>query len=84
MRGGEIAIEQPRNWMEVHAGDGDNAGEYRFDVSGPYPVDRVRIGLPQSNTIATAELLVRSTPPSTGARSRALWSIASRVTVIRS
>jgi hypothetical protein len=62
LRGGEIAIEQPRSWMEVHAGDGDNAGEYRFDVSGPYPIDRVRIGLPQSNTIATAELLVRSAP----------------------
>jgi len=61
LRGGEIAIEQPRNWMEVHATDGDNTGEYRFDVSGPYPVDRVRIGLPQPNTIATAELLVRST-----------------------
>jgi hypothetical protein len=62
LRGGEIAIEQPRNWMEVHAADGDNAGEYRFDLGGPYPVDRVRIGLTQANTIASADLLVRSAP----------------------
>lgn len=61
LRGGEIAVEAPRNWMEVNADAGDNPGEYRFDLGGPYPVDRVRIGLVQNNSIATVELLVRST-----------------------
>ena len=61
LRAGGIALETPRNWMEVHASAGDNAGEYRFDFGGPYPVDRVRIGLIQDNAIATAELLVRPT-----------------------
>ena len=62
LRAGEVALETPRNWMEVHASAGDNAGEYRFDLGGPYPVDRIRIGLVQDNTIAAAELLVRATP----------------------
>lgn len=61
LRAGEVALETPRSWMEVHANTGDNAGEYRFDLGGPYPVDRVRIGLVQDNTIASAELLVRAT-----------------------
>jgi uncharacterized protein DUF3999 len=62
LRAGEVALETPRSWMEVQASMGDNPGEYRFDLGGPYPVDRVRIGLVQDNTIATAELLVRATP----------------------
>jgi hypothetical protein len=60
LRAGEVAIDAPRNWMEVQAIAGDNVGEYRFDLGGPYPVDRVRIGLVQDNTIVTVELLVRS------------------------
>jgi len=61
VRTSAIALEAPRNWMEVQATAGDNIGEYRFDLGGPYPIDRVRIGLVQNNTLATVDLLVRTT-----------------------
>src|SRR5205814_1720395 len=31
LRGADIALEAPRNWMEVNASAGDRPGEYRFD-----------------------------------------------------
>jgi hypothetical protein len=61
LRGADIAVEAARNWMELNAAAGDSPGEYRFDLGGPYPVDRVRTGLVQDNTIATVDLLVRAT-----------------------
>jgi hypothetical protein len=62
LRGAQVAVNPARNWMEVNAQAGEQAGEYRFDLGGPYPVDRVRIGIIQDNTIATMDVLVRATP----------------------
>lgn len=53
-------VEPARQWKPL-AGTAlaDKPGEYRFDSGGRFPVDRVRLGLPQQNTIARIQLLAR-------------------------
>jgi hypothetical protein len=54
------AAEQPRQWEEIPASrHPEKPGEYAFDLSGRMPVDRVRILLPQENTLVTATLFSR-------------------------
>ncbi|WP_175921806.1 DUF3999 domain-containing protein [Burkholderia latens] len=51
----------PRQWRDaVHMRAGSAPGEYLFDTDGAYPVDRVRIELPQPNTVARATLQSRT------------------------
>jgi hypothetical protein len=50
-----------RQWREglvAHTGDG--AGVYLFETGGAYPVDRLRIDVPQPNTVARATVYSRS------------------------
>ncbi|WP_175699579.1 DUF3999 domain-containing protein [Burkholderia ambifaria] len=55
------AAAVPRQWRDaVHVRAGGAPGEYLFDTDGTYPVDRVRIDLPQPNTVARATLQSRS------------------------
>ncbi|OXH88466.1 hypothetical protein CA831_17390, partial [Burkholderia multivorans] len=57
------AAAVPRQWRNaVHVQADDVRGAYRFDTDGAYPVDRVRIDLPQPNTVARATLQSRATP----------------------
>ena len=59
---GELAektIEAAREWSKLGASKGDKEGEYLFDLKGQFPVDRLRLELPQANTIAQIEVLVR-------------------------
>lgn len=61
---GEVAgtvSEAPREWLSVSGSAlADKPGEYAFDLGAHVPVDRVRIDLPQNNTLAEASLLRRS------------------------
>ncbi|VWB66555.1 membrane protein [Burkholderia lata] len=51
----------PRQWRDaVRVRAGGTPGEYLFDTDGAYPVDRVRIDLPQPNTVARATLQSRT------------------------
>ena len=54
-------LEAPRQWRDV-AGMAvrDAPGNYEFDLGGTFPVDRVTLLLPEMNTVAPAELLVRA------------------------
>jgi hypothetical protein len=54
----------------------DKPGEYSFDLSGNFPVDRLRLGLPQQNTLAQVEFLSRN-------RASDPWRLASRGVVYR-
>jgi uncharacterized protein DUF3999 len=58
---GEATVDAPRQWKPV-AGTtaSDRPGEHEFDLGGRFPVDRLRIGLPQANTVASLEILSRS------------------------
>lgn len=59
---GELAekyIEAPREWNKLAAGKVEKTGEYVFDSKGQFPIDRLRLDLPEPNTIAQVEVLVR-------------------------
>lgn len=50
-----------RQWREgLVARAGKAAGEYLFDTGGAYPVDRLRIDVPQPNTVAQAAVYSRA------------------------
>ena len=53
------SVEAQREWASVASTKGEKAGEYLFDTSGQFPVDRVRVHLPEANTVVQLELLVR-------------------------
>ena len=55
----EKAVEAPREWAPVEAGKGEKPGEYVFDVRGHFPIDRIRLHLPEPNTVVQVELLAR-------------------------
>ena len=49
-----------REWREgIVARAGPKAGEHFFSTRGPYPVDRLRLDLPQPNTVAPAVVYSR-------------------------
>jgi hypothetical protein len=54
------AWQPARDWLAVPgAQEAKRAGEYVFDTGGHFPVDRVRLALPQQNTVAQARLFAR-------------------------
>lgn len=56
-----VAQWADRAWREglvAHAGT--KPGEYFFSTGGPYPIDRLRLNLPQPNTVAPAVVYSRS------------------------
>lgn len=48
-----------QRWHEVSGTAGEKSGEYRFDLGAHLSVSRLRLKLPQNNTVAPVELLVR-------------------------
>jgi uncharacterized protein DUF3999 len=54
------AVQAPREWAQVEAGKGEKPGEYAFDARGHFPVDRIRLHLPDLNTVVQVELLARN------------------------
>jgi hypothetical protein len=57
-RRGERA-EPEREWKRLEAAQTNAAGEYRFEAGGRYPADRLRLDLPQQNTVARVQILSR-------------------------
>lgn len=74
---GEARIEAARQWEGV-AGRSlmDKVGDYAFDTQGLFPVDRVRLELPQPNTVVQVQLFSR-------ARSDTPWQQISAAIVYR-
>ena len=57
------AVEPPRQWLSLNATVEDpGSGEYYFTSSGYMPVDRIRVKLPQKNTVIRARFLSRANP----------------------
>lgn len=53
--------DNQRQWREgIVARAGPKPGEYFFETGGPYPVDRLRLNLPQPNTVAPAVVYSRA------------------------
>jgi hypothetical protein len=58
-----VSVDAPRQWKQAPgAAVGDRPGEYEFDLDGQFPIDRARFALPQQNTVAQVEMLVRARP----------------------
>lgn len=55
----ERTVEVGREWVNVQATKGEKPGEYLFDLRGHYPADRVRLHLPETNTVVRVELFAR-------------------------
>ncbi|HET9664145.1 MAG TPA: DUF3999 domain-containing protein [Burkholderiales bacterium] len=56
-------VQEPqRSWLTLTASAGKNPGEYEYDAGGPVPFDRLRIDLPQTNTLAQMRILTRDKP----------------------
>lgn len=54
-------IPQPaREWLPLTGSAGKGAGEWIFDTAGHFPVDRLRLHLPQPNTVAQVQFLTRT------------------------
>jgi hypothetical protein len=74
---GETVVEVPRQWHELPAVPlKDKPGEFEFDLGAQLPVDRLRIALPQTNTVAVIEALARAKPADP-------WRPVTRATVYR-
>lgn len=52
-------VEAAREWVQAEPAIGDRPGDYLFDLRGRHPVDRVRLHLPEPNTVAQVEMLAR-------------------------
>lgn len=69
--------EPEREWQSLAGRDAkDRPGEMLFDTEGRFPVDRVRLSLPQPNTVALSQLLSRE-------RSEDPWRSVAAATVYR-
>lgn len=52
--------ETPRMWLAASAAaSGKRPGEHEYDLGGVLPIDRLRIDLPETNTVAQMQILVR-------------------------
>jgi hypothetical protein len=57
----DAAQRAERTWREgIVAHAGPKPGEYFFSTGGPYPIDRLRLNLPQPNTVAPAVVYSRA------------------------
>jgi uncharacterized protein DUF3999 len=54
--------EPAREWVSLRAAPGKLPGELVVDTQGHFPVDRLRLSLPQANTVAQLELSTRERP----------------------
>jgi hypothetical protein len=59
-----VTVEAVRRWAQAPgvplAPAKDAAGGYEFDLGGQFPADRIRLALPQQNTVVQVELLSRT------------------------
>jgi hypothetical protein len=69
-------VEPERRWKALTVAPGQSAGEYLFDVGGRFPVDRLRVDLPEPNTLIAVEVLTRD-------RAQDAWHSVARSVVYR-
>jgi Protein of unknown function (DUF3999) len=73
----DASADVQRTWVTVTGQPVANApGEYEFDIGAQIPIDRLRVELPQMNTLVQAELLARGD-------TKQAWQSLARATVYR-
>lgn len=71
------AVEPQRVWLAIAAPvAGKKPGEYEYDLGGHFLFDRLRIELPQLNTLAQVQILARDQPADE-------WRVAQHTLVYR-
>jgi hypothetical protein len=60
----DAEVERPFRSVKVAGTKGEKPGEYLFDLGARVPVERLRLELPQANTVAPVQLLSRPDPKS--------------------
>ncbi|CAN0624849.1 conserved exported protein of unknown function [Burkholderia multivorans] len=61
LRANDASAATPRQWRDgARVRAGQSPGEYLFETDGAYPVDRLRVDLPQPNTVARATVQSRA------------------------
>jgi hypothetical protein len=65
-----------REWLTVPVSAGKESGELLFDTAGQFPVDRIRLALPQLNTVAQVQFLARE-------RAEDKWRLVASATAYR-
>jgi hypothetical protein len=59
----ERAVPAEREWKEIAAQpDAGKRGDYRLEVGGLFPLDRLALRLPQENTVAPVRIYSRARP----------------------
>lgn len=59
-RPADVLLEPSRRWKQVELSAGMQPGEFTFDPGGHFPLDRLRLSLPEANTLASAQVLARN------------------------
>jgi len=72
----ESPVETPRAWQTVEGTPGERSGEYLFDLGAHAPFDRLRLELPNPNTVAPVQFLAR-------AKTGEPWRLVASATVYR-
>lgn len=72
----DTQIEVERRWYSTHAIAGAKPGEYTFDLGGVLPLDRIRIDLPEHNTLVQAEFWGRN-------NTKEQWQFVTRAALYR-
>jgi hypothetical protein len=75
-RPGPALAEPERRWSAPALTPGDKPGEHLFDLRGNLPVDRLRIDLPEPNSLVAVEVLARQ-------RTEDAWQPVSRGVIYR-
>ncbi len=52
----------PRSWKSAKPIAAEKPGEYAFDLGGHFPVDRLRLKLPEPNTVGAVQIFSRAKP----------------------
>jgi len=72
----DAPLETPRGWHTVAGTPGENPGEYLFDLGANAPFDRLRLELPNANTVAPVQFFAR-------VEGRDKWRLVAPATVYR-
>ncbi len=75
-RAAPAVVEPARRWKPLTVTAGKQPGEYEFVLAASLPLDRLRIDLPEPNTLVDVELLTRE-------REQDAWRSAGRAVVYR-
>jgi hypothetical protein len=70
-------VSPRRVWQKINGeAVAGQAGEYRYDLGGPFPFDRLRVDLPQLNSLVQLQILSR-------AKNDEPWRLQARATAYR-